>query len=249
MPEFMAETVEDLPDPKVFLTEDGQLRTRFSLMQDRIKIDNLEVTQPLASAVKSYVESFDEFCQYLEDIPLPQWFLDHDGIVRSGAELLANRKRVHRFVLERVEYQPMNKDYASMELIHQKLKGLKLVQAVRVRRPELDEEEEETVLSLEPRTIDPTGFTLETAQFNPGRGGLDPPLQRRASQVPLHELQICGRHKTRFFRVTRGSLAEADHKWTPELNDKIAFVLRYPTSGPKEEEIMELMAKLQKCNE
>ena len=52
------------------------------------------MTEALASCIKSYVEAFDPFCEFIEDMPLPQLFLDHDGIVRSGAELLANRKRV-----------------------------------------------------------------------------------------------------------------------------------------------------------
>lgn len=249
MPELAAEIVEDLPDPKVFLTEDGQLRTRFSLTKDRIKIDELEVTETLASAVKSYVESFEEFCEFLEDLPSPQLFLDHDGIVRSGAELLANRKRIHQFIIERVTPVHVSRDFASTELINHKLKGMKLVQAVQGITPQLDELETEVFEEMDSKKIDPTGFMLETATFRDGRGGHEAPSIRLASDFQLHPLDIAGRFKTRFFRVTRGSLAEADHKWTPDQGDNIAFMLRYPDSGPREEDIMELLTKLQRTNE
>ena len=75
------------------------------------------------------------------------------------------------------------------------------------------------------------------AQFNPGRGGLDPPVQRRASDFEMHDLEVSGRHKTRFFRVTRGALAEADHAWTRQPsqppNDNVAFILRFARERPQ----------------
>jgi len=245
-PEFKAEVVEDIPDPKIFLTEDGQVRTRVDIFNERIRIDSLEVPERLASCVRCYVQAFDVFNEFVEQIPDPQLFLDHDGIVRSGAELLANRRKVKEFVIERVDVVPVSKDYASMELLSTQLKGMKLVQAVRKKLEELKEENEEDLEPLPRKFIDPTGFQHGVAEYVPGRGGLDAPLARKTSEIPADPLILSDKHTTRFFRVTRGHLAEADHAWTPETGERVAFVVRYPQSGPNETEIMELMTRLER---
>ena len=71
------------------------------------------------------------------------------------------------------------------------------------------------------------GFIRDAAHSQLGRGGFDPPPTRQASSLPLQDLDVGGRFSTRFFRVTRGSLAERDHKWTPDQGENIAFVLRF----------------------
>ena len=57
---------------QVFLTEDGQLRSRFSLMQDRIKIDDLEVNAWMVNWKAHYnYASFVRMLSPLKMMPCP----------------------------------------------------------------------------------------------------------------------------------------------------------------------------------